>query len=135
MTEDDTSSTAVGSDVEFGARLGKAALAAAKEEEMERLGHLKDKLTAAQNIVANKIRPSFGESKPSKPDLGDEALPTHKKSGSPPPVAYLHDVVVDMAGYHSKEASDQTITGPNRSFQFEDDITAAVAKKAQKELM
>ncbi|CAG7848768.1 Nuclear elongation and deformation protein 1 [Serendipita indica DSM 11827] len=128
--EDDASSTAVA------AKLGKAALAAAKEEETERLGHLKDKLIAAQNIVANKIRrPSSDDSQPPQPDLGDEALPTHKKGGSPPPVAYLHDVVVDMAGYHSKEASDQTVTGPDRSYQFEDDITAAAAQRAQKELI
>ncbi|CAG8581528.1 6614_t:CDS:2, partial [Acaulospora colombiana] len=75
--------------------LAESAARLAKEEEKERIGLLHDKLTATQNILGNDMRFPSDDSK-SQP--GDEALPKHKKSGSPPPVAYLHDAVIDMAG-------------------------------------
>jgi hypothetical protein len=107
--------------------LAESAARLAQEEEKERIGLLHDKLAATQNVMAN----SLSLSDNSKLQPGDEALPKRKKSGSPPPVAYLHDAVIDMAGYHSKEASDQTI----RRRRFEDDITASAATRAQKQLM
>lgn len=119
----------------YGKELGEAALRAVKEEETERFGQLKDQFRAAQNIVSNQThtRPSGPLRVP--PDRGDEALPVHKPTGSPPPVANLGNVVVDMAGYHSKDASDQTVRGENSRFTFEDGISATTASKAQARLM
>ncbi|KAG8826985.1 hypothetical protein FRB91_000151 [Serendipita sp. 411] len=112
--------------------VAEAALQAVKEEEKERVGQLKDKLIAAQNLVRNST--SSSKSIPPESDIGDEVLPKHKDV-TPPPVAHLDGVVIDMAGYHSKEASDRTIIGHNRTSGFNDMITTSAARKAQEKLI
>jgi phosphatidate phosphatase LPIN len=106
----------------------------AKEEETERAGQLKDKLVATSNMVTNNLRRTRNNEAVPEPDVGDEALPNVPK-GSPPPVAHLSDVMIDMAGYHSKDASDQTVTGSESPFQFDDYISTSAATRAQKQLM
>lgn len=114
----------------------EAAARVAKEEQNERLGQLKDKFTASANVLSNSLSRSKAAPGAEEADIGDEALP-NKKGASPPPVAYLHDVVVDMAGYHSKQESDQTVTGNGEEsrYRFEDYLTTTQAARAQEKLM
>lgn len=119
----------------------EAAARVIKEEENERAGQIKDRLIASANVISNSLHRSRqnNDALPEgEEDIGDEALP-HKKNVSPPPVAYLKDVVIDMAGYHSKQESDQTVTGAEtemeRRYRFDDYITASAATKAQQQLM
>jgi phosphatidate phosphatase LPIN len=120
--------------LQYGKELGEAALRAVKEEETERMGQLQDQFKATQNIIFNQTRKISSGTLRVAPDRGDEVLPVHKPTGSPPPVAALSDVVLDMAGYHSKEASDRTVKGEKSRFNFED-ISASKASKAQAQLM
>jgi phosphatidate phosphatase LPIN len=122
------------SSVEHGTGLIEAAAQMAKEEEDERAGRLKDKLIATSNMVTNNLRRSTDNKAVPEPDIGDEALPNVPK-GSPPPVAHLPDVIIDMAGYHSKDTSDQTVVGSESRFRFDDYITASNATRAQEQLM
>ncbi|KAG8832137.1 hypothetical protein FRC17_001970 [Serendipita sp. 399] len=114
--------------------LPEAALQAAKEEEKERAGQLKDKLVAAQNLVVNSISASKDNNLPPDADIGDEVLPRYREA-SPPPVAHLKGVDVDMAGYHSKEASDRTVIGHTRAHDMDDVINASAAKAAQEDII
>jgi phosphatidate phosphatase LPIN len=122
------------SSVEHGTGLMEAAAQMAKEEENERAGQLKDKLFATSNMVTNTLRRSKDNKAVPEPDIGDEALPNVPK-GTPPPIAHLPDVIIDMAGYHSKDASDQTVTDSESRFRFDDYITASNATRAQEQLM
>jgi phosphatidate phosphatase LPIN len=129
-----TSPTALGALVEHGTGLVDAAAQMAKEEENERAGKLKDKLIATSNMVTNNLSRSKDNKAVPEPDIGDEALPNVPK-GSPPPVAHLPDVMIDMAGYHSKDTSDQTVTGSESRFRFDDYISASTSSRAQEQLM
>jgi phosphatidate phosphatase LPIN len=121
------------SSVEHGTGLIEAAAQMTKEEENERAGRLKDKLIATSNMTNNLRRSEDNKAVPEL-DIGDEALPNVPK-GSPPPIAHLPDVMIDMAGYHSKDTSDQTVVGSESRFRFDDYITASNATRAQEQLM
>jgi len=129
----DTLQAAEDASVRQGTGLIKAAVRVAKEEENERVGRLKDKLLATSNTVTNMLRGSNDNEAVTEPDIGDELLP--KTKVSPPSVAQLGDVMLDMAGYHSKDASDQTVTGSESRLHFQDYDTATSATKAQEQIM
>ncbi|TDL29651.1 LNS2-domain-containing protein [Rickenella mellea] len=95
------------------AHLGKAIVKAAVETEKEHQAQVADKVDAARNAIANGYARWQGDKRTdnSWEARGDEALPhVEEGEGSPPPVVYHGDVVLDMAGYHSKTRSDETIT-------------------------
>ena len=86
-----------------------------KEDEEERMGQLKDRFIALDNMARNMSsttgKVGGGNNLPQS-GKGDEALPEiDENEGRPPEIVYNHDVVIDMAGYHQREESDQTVTG------------------------
>jgi hypothetical protein len=127
-------STVTGALVERGTELVEATARMVKEEESERAGQVKDRPITTSNIVANKLRRSKENEAVPEPGIGDEALPKVPKA-LPPPIAHLPDVMIDMAGYHSKDASDQTVMGSESRFHFDDYISASAATRAQEALM
>jgi phosphatidate phosphatase LPIN len=109
--------------VKTGTSLGKSVVQAVIQTERENAERLKDEISAAQNIARN-LSSGF---RPANGDKGDEALPpVNNEEVRPNPVEYhsgnFHDytnvtvlkcepdVVIDMAGYHERGASERTIT-------------------------
>ncbi|GJE84370.1 LNS2-domain-containing protein [Phanerochaete sordida] len=88
---------------------------AIKEVEHEKRSYVKDSLAAAKNLYSSASTPSNGF----PGEKGDEVLPEVPEKETAPDVAYGHDMVFDMEGYHSskshnKEKSDRTITSRGR---------------------
>lgn len=109
-------------------------------QEGKRVGEPREEFTA----TAQKTSHHFGKAHSDEETIGhtarhgEEVPRKHERQDPSPPVAYLEDVVVDMAGYHSKDASDRTVTdlkeAENR-LPFEADIPTSVAENAQALLM
>lgn len=125
-------STLLGRAAHYGAHLGSAAVEALKEEEEERVGKLKDRITAAHQIAAKRVglkkhfigRSGSGGVGSQK---GDEALPDlDSEDAQPPEVEYKKDVVLDMDGYHSRERSDQTVMAEDDRPALRDVVGLAV---------
>ena len=97
---------------EFGTGLAATAVRALKEEEKDHIGHFKDQTATAQNFAKERPAPHSHSIQVGNEDKGDESLPDMSTEGvQAPSVAYKHDVVLDMEGYHSKERSDGTVVG------------------------
>ncbi|KIJ56944.1 hypothetical protein M422DRAFT_23082 [Sphaerobolus stellatus SS14] len=105
-------------DASLASKAGRLGLSAVKAAAMEpdRFGTLKATAMSVRNsavpIVPGLLRSTMhGGMKESDP--GDEVLPPVDESvGQAPDVTYHHDVVLDLAGYHSKETSQRTVTHP-----------------------
>lgn len=120
-------SSLLGRTAKYGAHLGSAAIRAVMEEQQERAGKLKDRVTVAQNMAARRLGLKMNVSPGDGADKGDEALPDlDGEAAQPPDVLYGSDVVVDMEGYHSRDPSDQTVTGDDDRPQFRDVVDLAV---------
>jgi len=105
-------SSLLGRSTEYGTGLAAAAVRALKEEEKDHVDQIKDQFATAQNITKRRLAPHIPSIKVGNEDKGDEALPVMGTEGvQAPSVAYKHDVVLDMEGYHSRERSDRTVTG------------------------
>ena len=97
---------------EFGTGLAATAVRALKEEEKDHVSQFKVQTATAQNFAKKRLAPHLPSIQVGNKDKGDESLPDISTEGvQAPSVAYKHDVVLDMEGYHSKERSDGTVTG------------------------
>lgn len=97
---------------EFGTGLAATAVRALKEEVKDHVGQFKDQTVAAQNFADKRLSLHLPSRKVGNEDKGGDALPYMSTEGvQAPSVAYKHDVVLDMEGYHSRERSDGTVTG------------------------
>jgi phosphatidate phosphatase LPIN len=114
--------------------LGKAMVHAVIETEREKREHLQDRLAAARNM-AQHLR--HDQSSGATEIQGDEALPDlDVEAAQPNPIEYhegkltdlsfehrivtkrhLSDVVIDLAGYHERHASERTITPEAREVE------------------
>jgi phosphatidate phosphatase LPIN len=110
------SSFLLGRPTEYGTELAAAEVRALKDEERKHMGKIKDQIAPTQDFAKRHI-PSV---KVGTADQGDEALPViDERRAKAPLVEYKHDVVLDMEGYHSRERSDRTVTGSERSVETE----------------
>jgi hypothetical protein len=110
-------SSLLGRSTEYGTELAAATIRALKEGEKDHVGRIKDQVAAAQNIAKRRLAPHTPPVNVDE-DQGDEALPVmDQKDARAPSVEYKHDVVLDMEGYHSRERSDRTVTGSERSVE------------------
>ena len=97
---------------EFGTGLAATAVRVLKEEVKDHVGQFKDQTAATQNIADKRLALHLPSRKAGNEDKRGEALPHMSTEGvQAPSVAYKHDVVLDMEGYHSRERSDGTATG------------------------
>jgi hypothetical protein len=104
-------SSLLGRSTEYGIELAAEAVRALKEEETDHVGRVKDQIAVAQHIAKRRLAPHMLSINAGNEDQGDDTLPAMgTEDVQAPLVAYKHDVVLDMEGYHARERSDRTVT-------------------------
>lgn len=108
--------------------------------ESKRVAELQAEANTAEHVITKKLRraSSVDDSASAAAQHGDPVPAKEDRKDPNPPVAYLDDVVVDMAGYHSKERSDRTVKGREglvERIMFDGDMPPSVAENAQALLM
>lgn len=109
-------------------------------QESKRVTDVRDELNVTEKSITTRLRRSSSvNDATSKPARHGDLVSSKEDWKDPnPPVAYLEDVVIDMAGYHSKEQSDRTVKGHDEVVNrilSDGDMPASVAENAQALLM
>lgn len=103
----------------------------------KRVIDIHNEINAAEKPITTELRRSSSvNDATSKPGRHGDSNEDRKDPN--PPVAYLEDVVIDMAGYHSKEQSDRTVHGRDEMVDrilSDGDMPASAAENAQALLM
>ncbi|KAF8580581.1 LNS2-domain-containing protein [Ramaria rubella] len=92
---------------------------ASETDEPTKFESLKAKASAVRDLTMSSLPLLNGADKyddaSTDEDVGDAVLPrVDARDVHPPDVTYHHDVVLDVSGYHSKEASERTIVAEDK---------------------